>query len=864
MLKIKRTMSIIIVATIMVGAFASCKKETGEINLMKDNWNYKIETITSEQLSDKTEQQNRFLTIPNSRIVLNPFNFESQGREISQVEYSNRASMPLNIGYCDPFIKDARGREITDTLVLAEEQPELGDLEIQTIWQGGFDGMANWFSTGSPGIDYTANFLGDKVELSVVKDAKTAWQSLDTSINLDVEDSYVTFTLNAIETTGATFTLKANKGSSVDKTLFSTNTPGTYTINIHDVTGWSGNINMNLKFFAVGSGAKVTFSNAKIEKGKQKYKNAKNYQTEWRPDRLTFTADYEKGTNVTGTDFFYNENTIIRDLVITGESNFIVYGKCTSTTELINNTIVIGMDTFKYAITSSNDIKPLFFDSQLNAAMGINAKETPDSKTTVFSYVLDNSVKKDKISFALSYGTKNVSNADIAKLSTEPFSNKDFALSLDNRKKTWDELLSRIPRPENFELTLTDKKDVTTDQIKNNYYFAWVQIIGNLLPESPEVNFNYPSFATGKPSLWAYASPLSPYSATWEALYGMQYYAQIDPDVAWKMYEGLMSLVDESGMIAGESLPSVNARTGWIIYNAKKDKDALKRIQPALEKHIKWRFENPRWIWLDKTPDTFQKDMDFVSSALIDVQYLMKINQELGLETLNENWTRKIKSFYFSMKLWFFNDSLENPIQYYSTANNVRSEGNPLWVLKSMHVPNLQQAEYDKLLKLFNKLYDIEKPFCGLPSVKVEVYQYTLYGLLEHGEYEKARIMAETALRDIVIAGVMAEGYYQNPIDIRPLPDGVRPSMFGCALFIDNIFILNGMRFDDGKPVLINYFDNNGRIENLHVDSGTFNFIKEGDKFSFGGSSIQSQTDVLLDKNTYKFIYDNSQTHPFK
>lgn len=856
---LKRGLSLGTSALLAAGILTSCgPKDPAESGAFLDEWHAKSTAITAADLADTGDKQNRYLTIPQSRVVLNPFNFESQPRETSQVQYSNRPSMPLNVGYCDPYISEARGVEIPNAAMLAEKNAA-GSAGMSTVWEGNTQDRTGWEYSGVEGKDYHLAFKDGRVEFSVAQDAEVAWQDMHSETTLDIDNTYLTVTIDSISP-GGRVAVKVNKGSGVDTTLIETNTPGTYTYDLKQMTNWSGQVKLQVKIFAVERGATISCSKIKIEKGEKLYADASSYETEWRPDYLGFKAAYPKGTQVTGQDFFYDEKTLVRFMKVEGGSAFLVYGEYNGNARVKDGTVLIKRDTFQYAV-SMGGLKPVFFASVTEALSGAAGSDEAPAGYGVWAYAVEEMPADGILRLAMAFDSKTAAENDVMALAEKPGADCDEKLAA--RTEGWNQWLSKVPRPENFDLKLIDAKGVTAQDVKFSYYEAWVQIIGNVLPAAPENDYPYASFATGKASLWAYGHKQCPYSATWESIYGMQYYAQIDAGCAWEMYRGLMSLVDEKGQIGGESLPSNNARVAWILYTVKPDKEALAEIQPNLTRHLKWRFENPRWIFGNNTPDTFQKDMDFVASALIDARYLMRINEELGLGEENADWETRNKTMYSNMKVWFFSKSREYPVQYYSAASGVRSDGNGLWVIKGLHIPDIQQSEIDDLMRLFNHMYNPDKPFAGMVSTKYEPNQYLINGLLEHGETEKACILAESALRDIVLTGIKAEGYYYQASDTKPLPDGVRPSMFGCALTIDNVWLLNGVRFDDGMPVFINCFDRDGGVENYTVGEKAFHFSKAGTIYTTGGSAIGTKT-VEVAKGEMGFPFPDTKVHPLQ
>ena len=858
-----RTGAVLLAAALMTGLLASCGPQTTESGGMAvDTWSCEYEIPTAESLLNKGDKQNRYLSLPGSRLVINPFNFESQARETTQSQYSNRSSMPMNFGFCDPFKGESRGIELPNVVMMAEKTGE-GDAAVERLWEADLSSSAGWGFGSLDTSQCVAEFHGDSASITVGEKYEFAWQHMESTVTANVDNAFLTITVEEISQTSGLVGVKVNGGTVDDLMLMQTGSTGIYTFNLAEATGWSGTKTFKVKVFSVGYGNTVTFSNLKIQRGERVYSGASEYTTSWRPDRLDFDASYASGMEMTGTDFFYDEKTVVRTLSLTGGKGIMVYGEYSGRAVAEGATVLVDRGNLKYAVTASGNVQPRFFSGVVETLAGEEGSDQPSGADYgVWAFVLEEPPENGEWRIAVSFDTKEAADADVMSLSQKP--GDDCADRLAQRTQQWDELLTRVPRPGTFELTDIDTKGVTADQVRQSYYEAWVQIISNVLPPNPEVDFPYPIMATGKASLWGYGSPKCSYAATWDALYGISAYSQIDPDAAWEMYKGLMSLVGEDGQIAGESLPPNNAKVAWILYTAKPDKAALEEIQPALERHLTWRFNNPRWIYMDYTPDVFQKDCDFVASSLVDVRYLMRINEELGLEKENDKWVQRSSQLYKNMKLWFFSDVTEYPVEYFSLSDNSRAQGNASWVTKTLYVPELKEEERDDLLRLFRSLYDVSKPFCGMSPVKYEEYNYTLLGLMQHGYTQEARNMIQAAVRDITLSGIHAEGYAYQSTDTFPLPDGVRPSLFGVNMLIDCVYMLNGVRMDDGMPVLSNYFDTPGGMENLKVDGKTFHFHKEGGTYTYGGSYTGEEKTMEVEAGHLGFPFEGTNVYPLQ
>ena len=63
--------------------------------------------------------------------------------------------------------------------------------------------------------------------------------------------------------------------------------------------------------------------------GEEACEEAVSYSTEWLPNELPFKATYSDGATLTGTDFFYDKNTIARQIKFdpsNNNSSFILAG----------------------------------------------------------------------------------------------------------------------------------------------------------------------------------------------------------------------------------------------------------------------------------------------------------------------------------------------------------------------------------------------------------------------------------------------------------------------------------------------------------------------------------------------------------
>ena len=470
-----------------------------------------------------------------------------------------------------------------------------------------------------------------------------------------------------------------------------------------------------------------------------------------------------------------------------------------------------------------------------------------------WSFVPDDNIDSDELFVALRFDIYNQGDETIAKDLSEIVKRNDFAAKREERTNFWNDFFAKVPRPMNFSFDIQKDNDVSEQQVKNMYYKAWALIYSSVLPEGPEVGFNYKQVCCGKPSMWGFGAESATYSAAWESFVAIQFLSYVEPDIAWNAFEGLMSLVDDDGVLGGESLPSYKAQTAWVVYNNKKDKEALERITPALERYLNWRMENPRWI-IESNEVNGERDLDFISNALVDIDYAVRIFKELGNEEKATEWENKGKDYYKQFQEWMIYKN--NVYLTYNDITQRRSTGNVLWLSKGLHIPNITDEDFDLFYKNFKGAYRANASLGGFHTVKFDSMQYPIYSFIEKGgDYlEIAQNLVEITYRDVASTNFLAEVY--NSGGKKIFADGVRPSMFGAGLMIDNVLIKNGFMYYEGRPKVINLYGTSGGVENIHINGDTFNVVQTGseNKIKLGGTFFESEQEIVLEVGETKIF----------
>ena len=507
---------------------------------------------------------------------------------------------------------------------------------------------------------------------------------------------------------------------------------------------------------------------------------ASKYSTEWMPHALAFKAEYENGSSVNAVDFLYDLKTVVRKIEFKGDAkDYCFAGNWGGVVKFEKNAIIVENNNLRYAIAFS---------------IPVTNYRTSTKKWYVS---LDNSKNSNKLIISVAFADKFEAQTTLIERALAPIQKNDIDQVLVKNEKYWDDFLQKVPHPQNFELTSVKTYNVKPEQIRQAYYKAWVFTAQNVLPEDNE-KYPYPQICTGKPSLWDEGEVHAPFSAAWESFIGIQLYAYIDPQLSWKAFKGLMSLVDKDGMLGGESLPSRKAQTALILYELTNDKKSLEEVYPALKRYLNWRLNITHWVYGDMKPSTNYKDAEFAFSALTDIQYLMKISKILNQPQDIKEWKQKFDEFGQKSLKWFWETPQSMPIQNYWISNNKREDRNTVWITTCLHVKDYLKGDYlTSTIKKFDKDYNPDKSFANFNMPKYPDMSYSVYGLIEHGYPDRALGTMEASLRDIARGhAAFAEQYLGD--DFKP--DGVYPSLFGSSIILDFVMMSNGYMFGDGNP----------------------------------------------------------------
>lgn len=208
-----------------------------------------------DELVDSSAPQQRWLSVPLSRLVLNPYDFDRDGTELDQ---NGGPSLPLSTGF---YAHDSAVRTtgLLQTFVAPGGAPT-GPDDTAPAWTADFS--SGWKASGVQ----TAPDGAGGIELTT-RDSGDHWGDISQSVTVDLTASPL-LTVDVPKTTGKWAVKVAQPGKDdvklhgedLDRT-------GKVTFDVAALTGWTGTQTFTLRLFAVGTpgtSATTDFASAQI------------------------------------------------------------------------------------------------------------------------------------------------------------------------------------------------------------------------------------------------------------------------------------------------------------------------------------------------------------------------------------------------------------------------------------------------------------------------------------------------------------------------------------------------------------------------------------------------------------------------
>ncbi|MBD8078387.1 hypothetical protein [Cellulosimicrobium arenosum] len=649
--------------------------------------------------------------------------------------------------------------------------------------------------------------------------------------------------------TSAKWALKVSDGGKDVDVQWDTDRTGVLTYDLAGLTGWSGEKTFTVKLFHVGRSGWTAFDRLAIHGTPGWLESASDVGSTWHAAALDADASYSSGATLHTADVFHDETSFSRTIDADGTDGVGVVGAYDGDVSYDADASVLTVrsehEVYAVDLPEGTDVRYAASLAGLGATSstptgtsGAWIATVPSGRTVLgLGFAVDDDlVDPDPVAAA---------GERAAAATQDPEGDRETWTAY------WDEYLATVPVPEDFSLQGVDAVGVEPADVERFYYQGWVNIEQNVLPATPETGNAYVQIGTGKPSMWMKGTPGTKNVASWDSLLGMQDLVHVDPDTAWGAFEGMMALVDDEGGLGGESLPSRKAQTALVLQQVTGETDRLEGVYDDLARHLRWESQNLAWKNPGTTPSEHERDAEFVVSLLVDLQYAQEVSTIVDRPEDVAEWQGIIDDLLPQYQDWFFEDDGTTYQKVWLDDSKQPDVGLTQYVATGLHVPGLDDVTVDRLTARFDSEYDPDEQFAGLAAeaIKAPDAQLMIYGLLDQGDVERAEVLANSITRDMVRSGWFAEVYQETGegLDSTPIARGVRPSLFGISQLIDNVWMANGYRLDQGRPSFLRMPGREGGITGLTHGGESFDvdLTAQGVTLSGAGSrGLCTQVDV--------------------
>jgi hypothetical protein len=517
----------------------------------------------------------------------------------------------------------------------------------------------------------------------------------------------------------------------------------------------------------------------------------------WYPYKYTYVATYANGTSIQTDDFFIDSDaTLVRRIKINAKSKAVLeltgnFASGNATLWSNHNSILrVVDDGSNYALAFSR------------VANGRTRPIRKPASTTIGKYLIYLQVPRGESEYAVCFGESVKPESDeIAIARATKACGQAPEVLLQRTKSIMEDALRRVPAPGRWGIHSDENHDVSEEEHRRAYYAAWTFLLEDVVKILPESSYKYEQVLCGKPSLWRGGAPQTPGVAQWDSLFGIQWLAYINPSEAWSAFRGIMSLVNDQGVLAGESLPARKAQTAWILYSITKDQASLKEVYPAIRRNLLWEEAHPRWMYPGHNPVN-ERSLEFTSSWIYDTGFAARICATLSGCEDGFMWRQEQEKMVKASQEWFFSDP--SAIRYSYLANNSKPgqlaepARDAMWdayIAQALGIPQFPQDTKQRLLDYFESRFHPHEFGMGTDSYKYPDVNLIAYGLLD----------AHSASAWPFIEGVLAEsiraGNFGERITRAPAAGGVQESLFSAMNVIEFTWLMNKCRYDGGPAV---------------------------------------------------------------
>jgi hypothetical protein len=762
-----------------------------------------VDRLRAASLLQRGPLQQRSLSLPFSRIVLNPQSFIA---DTSEVEQNCDETMPLGLGYY------AHDRAITIPRFLTLWRRHRSDATMPSIPPQRVE-AAGWTALDEVVVDSSH---GSRLHLTLPAGA-SAHGRATTRLSLTEDRPVLRMAVSDVE--GQLSVELTQPDGTVVQILPGAAMTGIHTFDLRThIAGKSGEWTLAVGVIREGTGARATIDEiAFVSAFDPAAHGAEAFDTQWSPGGLDMSAGYA-AVVMSGCDTFVDEDSFVRefrfDEALDGDPALYVVGRHIGAPSFSAEDSVLTFAghglTASVCVPLAEEVR--YFVDEAEFAAGGEGAASPRTEVGVWAARLLPGASVYRVGCSV-----DPQVADAADARARHAARASAQERSEHWNAQWDKFFDTLPQPRSFEILGVDPAGLAPRDVEEAYYRAYVGLYSNVLPAQPETGFDYPTVATGKASMWNHGSAGARSAAAWESFLAIQFLAFAAPDLAWRCFNGLLSRVDEEGSLGGESLPSHKAQTAAILYAITEDEAALREQYPALRRLLRWQAARPRWIY-GTYDNAGEQDAEFLTYLIIDLEYAASVARTLGRHddvVEYERWRDRLAHDYrehcflgedrVAVQHWFRGDV--------SAAMRGGPVGADLPVTAGLSVPELDAWQVASLLARFDSRFDAGDQLAGFDFVKHPNVSRTALGLLAHGRVREAQALTNALLRDVILSGSFAEVYDRGPE--RPQPCGVRPSIFGMTQVIEAVWLNNGFRADRAQAEVVVFPAACGGVSNI-------------------------------------------------
>lgn len=387
--------------------------------------------ITSVDLVDNSETQQRWLRLPDSNLVINP---ESYSKEKESGDFLN---MPLNIGILD---EEGNLKKTIDDAMFFMEKNSSNGKGGEVIFTGNWTPENINFNVNKPEMEYEP--IGETgVKFWIKPESKYNAVIMTFKKRLEMDfDQDIFLNVNVIECVGM-ISLKGDLEPQHD-----IRTTGLLSYNLTEFSGYTGKKKLSLGVYAIEPGNPVAIDLYEIRQIPKGFHYGNNILTTWAPYSLVSNIGYENETSISVTDVFASEKTIVRKITGVEKGVLALAGKYNGSLSYDNKNGCINItgDGYKYTIATKRKANFRCFATEDDMKNDKNeiTENYPDNGYWLINFGAVN--PEDSAFLSITVDSDNsMTFEEMAEMGKEYLSEKKYDAMYTERIESWNEYIAK-------------------------------------------------------------------------------------------------------------------------------------------------------------------------------------------------------------------------------------------------------------------------------------------------------------------------------------------------------------------------------------------------------------------------------------